>query len=148
MVKRINIQFHSDFTHNCKQVFCLFIQKKCSVAKLIYFSTAKLTQNTVFTHNIKDSLLCHLDRYLNTESRFISQEQVLLFAGLNHPPFLTNIIGTVTNVGRNLFHALIIQHSLLFCESVGQFFVYGPTGKNIYQHCRIHVNTVFCEMVF
>lgn len=32
---------------------------------------------------------------------------------------LTNVIGTVANVGRDLFHALVVQHSLLLGESAG-----------------------------
>lgn len=36
---------------------------------------------------------------------------------------LTNVICAVADVGRDLFHTLVVQHGLLFCESTGELLV-------------------------
>lgn len=58
-----------------------------------------------------------------TKPKLLSCEQM-------GPPSLTNVVGTVADVGRDLLHTLVIQHSLFFCESIGQLFIDGPTAKD------------------
>lgn len=51
------------------------------------------------------------------------------FGELDHPPHqgppqrLTDVVCAVADVGRDLFHTLVVQHGLLLCESAGELLV-------------------------
>lgn len=57
------------------------------------------------------------------------------FGELDHPPHqgppqrLTDVVCAVADVGRDLFHTLVVQHGLLLCESAGKLLVDSSGGR-------------------